>query len=69
MYGLGGDPFQGQQDGGPLAGMQDAIASTLNSAQDYYVYTPTTGPGSPIVAIPRRFPPLFDLVLGLLRRR
>lgn len=66
-----GPGFPGTQEpeGAPLAGLPDAIASVLNSAQDQYVYTPTSGPGSPIVAVPRRFPPFFDYVLGLFRRR
>lgn len=57
MFGLGGDPFQQQEQfGGPLAGVQDSIASVLNAADQNHVYIPT-GQVNPIVAVPRNFPP------------
>ena len=57
MFGLGGDPYQGQRGPwsvgpGPLGDLQNQVAGVLNGADQNHVYIPT-GPGNPIITLPR----------------
>jgi hypothetical protein len=64
MFGLGGDPYQGQQapwsaGPGPLGDLQYQVAGVLNGADQNHVYVPT-GPGNPIITLPRpQFPAAY----------
>lgn len=44
-------PVPQESAGGPLAGMQDSIASVLNASDQSHVYIPT-GEANPIVTVP-----------------
>jgi hypothetical protein len=60
MFGLGGDPFQGQQGPwsagpGPLGDLQNQVAGILNNADQNHIYIPT-GAGEPTIIIPRPRP-------------
>jgi hypothetical protein len=54
MFGIGGDPFGGQQQeqfGGPLGDIEQQVSGVLNSADQHRIYIPA-GPGG-IITVPR----------------